>query len=263
MSFPNVIWGNEGEQFNTYAAEVGNDGIPRSRWPAGTKMILPDGREFRFGQAGGSTLGVGKLDVAPAVGANFDNLVIPAAVAAGATDVTITNGATTIAAGDFADGYLNIEDDTGEGYLYKIKSHTVEAAGSAAVTVTLANASGLQVALTTASTVGLMPNHYRNLIVHPSPNVSIPVGVDMAVLTTLRWGWFQTRGVASVLADGTPTIGLSVMPSDAVDGAVESWKLTDLHASAADTEITPIVGMTIETAVDTEYGLTMLNILGA
>lgn len=258
MAFPNIIFGNEGEQYNTYAAEVGNDNVPRSRWPVGTKMVLQDGREFRFGQAGASTLAVGKLDVAPAIGANFDNLVVPAAVAAGEKEVTITNGATAIAAGDFADGYLNVEDDAGEGELYKIKSHTVDGAGGAAVTVTLY--SGLKVALTTASTVGLAPSPYRNVIIHPSPPVSLVVGVPNAELTTLRWGWFQTRGVASVLADGTPTIGLSAMASNAVDGALETWGLTE---ATPNTEIAAAVGLTIETAVDTEYGLFALAIPGA
>ena len=260
MAFPNILFGNEGEQFNVYTAEVGNDAVPRGRFPAGQLMVLPDGRQYRFGQAGGSTLAPGKLDVAPAVGANFDNLVIPTAVAAGATDVTITNGATTIAAGDFADGYLNIEDDAGEGILYKIKSHTIEAAGSAAVTVTLANANGIQTALTTATTVGLAPSAYRNLIIHPSPAVSIPVGVAQASMTTLKWGWFQVRGVSSVLADGTPTIGLSAMASNAVDGAIETWGLTE---AAPPTEISPVIGITLETAVDTEYGLFALDVPGA
>ena len=260
MSFPNILWGNEGEQFNTYAAEVGNDAVPRGRFPAGQLMVLPDGRAFRFGQAGGSTLSPGKLNVAPAVGANFDELVIPAAVAAASRTVTITNGATAIAAGDFADGYLNVEDDAGEGYVYKIASHTVEAAGSAAVTVTLANANGIQTALTTSTTVGLAPSLYRNVVVHPSPNVSAPVGVSTAKdFTTLRWGWFQTKGVASVLIDGTVVVGDSAMISDAVDGAVEAFILTE---GTPNTEIAPIVGTVIEVAATTEYGLILLDVTG-
>jgi hypothetical protein len=259
MGFPTVIYAPEGEQYNTYAAELSAAGA-KGRWPAGTKMILQDGREFRFGQAGGSTLAPGKLNVAPAVGANFDELVIPAAVAAGSRTVTITNGATTIAANDFAEGYLNVEDDAGEGFLYKIASHTVEAAGSAAVTVTLEAPNGIQTALSTASTVGLAPSLYRNIVIHPSPNVSALVGVSTAPsFTTTRWGWFQTRGVSSVLIDGTVGIGKTVMPSDATDGAVEAWILTE---AAPPTEITPMVGTVIEVAATTEYGLIMLNVPG-
>lgn len=250
MSFPNVLFGTEGEQYSTYTTK---------RWPLGTKMVLQDGREYRFGKAGGSNLAVGKLDVATANGANFDELAIPSAVAAGTRTFSITNGATTIAADDFEDGYVNVEDDAGEGRLYKIKSHGIEAAGSAAVEVTLAAPQGIQVALTTATTVGLMTNPYKTVIIHPSPNVSAIVGVAQAAITASTFGWFQVKGPSSVLIDGTVVIGDSVMASDNVDGAVEAFGLTE---ATPNTEITPIVGTVIEVAADTEYGHILLNIPG-
>jgi len=250
MSFPALIHGTEGEQFSTYTDK---------RWPLGTKMILQDGREYRFGQAAGTGIAVGKLCAATANGGNFDELAIPTAVAAGTRTFNITNGATTIAANDFEDGYVNVEDDTGEGHLYKIKSHGIEAAGSAAVEVTLANPGGVKVAFTTSTTVGLMTSPYKDVIIHPSPNVTALVGVTAAAVTADYYGWFQVRGPGSVLIDGTVVIGDSVMASDATDGAVEAFGLTE---GTPNVEIAPIVGTVIEVAATTEHGHILLDVPG-
>ena len=56
-------------------------------------------------------------------GANFDELALPAAVIVGDRTFNITNGVTTIALGDFDEGYLNVEDDAGEGRVYQIETH--------------------------------------------------------------------------------------------------------------------------------------------
>jgi len=173
MSFPVIIHGTEGEQYSTYTSK---------RWPLGTKMVLQDGREYRFGKAAATNIAAGKLCAATANGANFDELAVPAAVAVGQRTVTITNGATAIATDDFEDGYLNVEDDAGEGYLYKIKSHGI-AGGSASVDIELASPGGLVVAWTTSTTVGLMTNPYKAAIIHPSPNVTALIGVTNAAVT--------------------------------------------------------------------------------
>ena len=49
------------------------------------------------------------------------------------------------------------------------------------------------------------------------------------------------------------------MCSDSVDGAIEKWNITE---ATPNTEIMPAIGITLETAVDTEYGLTLLDIPG-
>lgn len=250
MSFPNVLFGTEGEQFNDYADQ---------RWPLGTKLILQDGREFRFAEVGGTNIATARLCQAEVPGANFDELAIPSAVAAGTRSFDVTNGATTIALGDFNEGYLNVEDDAGEGHLYKIKSHEAEGAGSAAFEVTLANPNGVIVAFTTSTTVGISKNPFKDVIIHPSPNTAALVGVTTNAISADRFGWLQVKGPASVLADGTLAIGDSVMASDAVDGAVEDWILTE---GTPNTEITPSVGQVAEVAADTEQALVVLNVPG-
>ena len=246
-NYSHVVNAKEGEQFNTYTTE---------RWPVGTIMELTDGRRYRFGSAGGSNLAVGKLCQSEVPEAAWDELVMPGATVVGDKSITITNGATTITKDELKGGYLNIEDDTGEGHLYKILGNDAELAGSAALVVRIA-APGIVVATTTATTVGVLKNPWRDVIIHPSPPTANLIGVPAVAIATTRYGWFQTRGPASILIDGTVVIGFSVMPSNAVDGAVEAWGLAE---AAPPTEIGFACGRVIEVAATTEYGLIDLHL---
>ena len=90
MSYPNVHFGNEGEQYNTYSTE---------RWPVGTRMMLQDGRTFQFAEAGAVALAAGVLCQSEVPDADHDTLAVAAAGAVGDKFVTITNGVDTIEAG--------------------------------------------------------------------------------------------------------------------------------------------------------------------
>lgn len=262
MSFPSLIHMNEGEQFSEYTDQ---------RWPLGQKAALPDGREYRYALIGGVNIATGKLTQAEVPGANFDELAVPAAEALGQTVLTITNGATTAVKDLFAEGYVNVEDDTGEGYLYKIKSSAAELAGSAPIDITIENSrrnvvtgaaegtKGLMLAWTTLTTVGLTKSPFRDVIIHPSPNTAVLTGVTPRPLTAARYGWLQVRGPASVLVQGTHVIGLSVQPSSSADGAVTPFTLTE---GTPNTEITPVCGDCMEVAATTEHGLVNLKVAG-
>ena len=49
----------------------------------------------------------------------------------------------------------------------------------------------------------------------------IVCGVAPIAFTADYFGWIQTKGVATILSDGTPAIGQPVMLSDATAGSVE------------------------------------------
>lgn len=258
MSFPWIIWGPEGEQFSTYAAPTR---LPERRYALGTQLWLPDGRKYVFVENGGTEIAAGRLCQSPVPGANFDELAVAAAAAVGATSIQVTNGATAITADQFADGYISIEDDAGEGHIYKIDSQHDAVAASGTFTVPLAPGVSVQVALTTSTTAGLLQSPYQDIIIHPSPPTAKLVGVTPTTLEADRYGWLQFAGPCSLLTDGTLLIFQQVVASDAVDGAVEP-------ADSAITDGTPptghgelvMVGDVLEVAATTEHSIVNLRL---
>ena len=166
MSFPVDIQGAEGEQWQSNSTRQHN---------LGTRLVLQDGRMFRYVEVGASALVVGNVIQAEAPGANFDELVM-AAAAVGATSVVVTTGATAVAIDDFKDGYVFIEDDAGEGYLYPLASHGAVGTTTAG-TFPLRDGNSIQVALTAASTCLLLKNIYKDVIVYPVAATGAAVGV--------------------------------------------------------------------------------------
>ena len=260
MAFPNQIALTEGEQFSVYSEK---------RWPFGLKGILPDGREYRFSEIAGTAVATARLCQMEVPGANFDELVV-AAEAAEEDTVAITNGATTFGKDAWAEGFLNVEDDAGEGHLYKVKSNAAEGAGSAAFNLVIergkyydddagGNKHGLVVAWTTSTTVGLTKHPFQDVIIHPSPPTGAVVGVTPRALGANKFGWLQVKGPASVLTEGTLVIADSAQPSSTTDGAVTPFTLTE---GTPNTEIAPPVGVCMEVAATTEQSLIALQIPG-
>lgn len=247
--FPNFLCGPEGEQFNSYADE---------RVPLGTALVCQDGRLYRFGKVGaGAAAVVGNLYQSPVPGANYDELALPAAVAVGSRTVVVTNGATAITEDQFKGGFLNVEDDAGEGRAYLIESNTADA-GAGPVTVTLAAGHGIKVALTTVTTVGLTASPYSGLIIHPSPPTACLIGVAASAIAAGEYGWFQRKGPASVLGTGTLVIGKNCVASVTVPGSVDPPALTEGVPNAGFDQ--PMVGRVMEVAATTEYSLVFLDL---
>lgn len=182
----------------------------------GSKSYTSDGREFRYGLAGATTLLIGNLTKASAVVANHQNVAVAAAAAAGSLTVTVTLGATAATANQYAGGYLGIYDSAGAGGTYLIVGNPA-ASSSGSLTVTLAEP--ITTALTTSSKVNLTVNPYGGLVITTSATDGAQ-GVPGIAVTAANYGWFQTRGIASVLSSATvAALGLSIIPS-ATPGAV-------------------------------------------
>jgi hypothetical protein len=248
MSFPNIIFGREGAQYEIHATDAAGMG----RHPWGTILITPDGRQFRYARAGG-TIGAGLLCQSEVPEANWDELNVNT-FAVGDKSLLITTGATAVDLNEIAGGYVNVEDDTGEGYMYRVASNVANA-GSAESAFILDT--GVKLAAVAATTVGLLKNPYRDFIIHPSPPTAIVIGVTQMAVVAGNCCWLQTKGPCSVLTEGTLVIGDSVQPSSSADGAVTPLTLTE---GTPNTEIAPPVGWCMEVAATTEYSAIYLRI---
>jgi hypothetical protein len=188
----------------------------------GTTRRLSDGREFIYGKAGAANLVAGVLCQGPVHDvANHGNLAIAANVtaAANAKAVTVTLSDLAATANMYKEGFLHINTGANAiGDLYKVLSNPAANANASCV-ITLYDA--IRTTLLAATHKATLCKHpFDGLIIHPSPPTQAPVGVTLVDVLANNYAWFQRRGPAPVLANGTLVAGQVVMPSEAVDGAV-------------------------------------------
>lgn len=216
----------------------------------GVAVVLADLRIFRHAVVGASNVSKGKLQQDAAPIGDHDNLSVDAA-AVGSTLINVTPDATAGAANLYAEGYLSVNDVDGEGATYKIKSHPAITA-SVEFEVTLFDP--IKVAFTANTQVTLVHNGYKN-VVEVAASTRRPAGVPLISLAAGDFGWLQTKGVASVLAGTTRTLGADQISSGATAGAV----VDRTDALGASSEV--VVGVAnIVAGVDTEYNPMTLKI---
>lgn len=200
-----------------------------------------DGRVYRYSLAGGTSLAPGKLDVAATVDANATNKTIARTVAAGQFEVVFDAGG-TIVEDAYQDGFLTINDATGEGITYAIAGNTgVTGAGEITVRLKEPLIVGLTIDVSEAT---LTQSPWDSVVISVADQLDMPVGVANNAITNAYYGWVQTRGIASVLADEAIAIGSAVVCGSSTVGAVEAMDTDDICAQ---------VGVAIVAGVDTEY----------
>lgn len=224
----------------------------------GTPYETNDGRLFVYARAGGTALAVGKINIAAATVATSTDETIAASGAIGAEYVSVTFGG-AVTADYYKEGYLHINDDTGEGYVYRVKGHP---AGTTAVQVDLDEP--VRAAFTAgASTASVTKHPQDGVVVLPAAtaaSVGILTGVAPIAVTANYYFWHQVKGPAAVLVHGTVVIGNEVYAdwtaSTGVAGACIPVSTLAMQI------IGGRVGTCIKVNADTEYALVMLSIPG-
>jgi len=146
--------------------------------------------------------------------------------------------AETIAADEFKDGFLFINDGVGAGQMVSLAGNTAVTTGTA-LDVYLKPQARFTVAPTTACEVGVGKNKYDDIIVRPdSARTSVPLGVTPRAVTANYYFWLQTWGYAPVKTVGTLTVGCPVSDdtcsSTGTAGAVHTMRTTSTgYAPAA------------------------------
>lgn len=202
----------------------------------GSKYDTQDGRTFALVQNAGVALVSGVLVQGPvAIGANHTGLTLSTA-AIGATTITATLGGTAVTANQYAGGYLVISAGTGIGQTLQIASHP---AAALSTTVVLTLADPLKVATLTSDSKGTLalPQfgsangvdvRTSGVVISPTtatgPTLGVTVSPIAASTSTIpSYGYIQTWGPVACLNDSATAIGLDVMPSSAVAGAVLTY----------------------------------------
>ena len=218
MSFPTIIHGSEPEVFNSYATERAGVGI-------GAKLILPDGRHFRYTHAGGTALVVGSLNQAVVHTTNYSAEAV-GTTAVGArqlkgVDSTVGN----IAISQFKFGYIYTDNTTALPMMQIKDNLNIVTAGDADGIFNLFTP--IPTALVSGTdTICYFENPWEDIIVTPGTTdpTSIIVGICKIALTAAYWGWVQSAGPTTALYDSSVQsiagIGDPVAPDGTVSGAV-------------------------------------------
>jgi hypothetical protein len=184
------------------AIEVGAAGTTVKQVRLGTRYADPFGRVFYYAYAA-TAVGRGKVARAAATIANHNNLSFAVAPAVGDTIVKVTLGGTAMTADQYQDGWLTVQDGTGEGRTYPIEGCDAQTSTTGTGVIYLSDAIDTAGAVSEAN-VDLNYNYYDELL-PPADNSQayVPVGVPIGVggLGASEYGYVQTWGPCSVWQD--------------------------------------------------------------
>ena len=239
-----TIWGNYGDEKVTGTTQL---------HPYGTRMVLPDNRVFYYGQTDGAQT-AGAICQSPVGIANHDMDLATNTASSGDKSVTVTVGGTAATANQYADGYLYVNDGTGEGHIYKIRQHdAISSSGSGAIN--LYDGDAIATGFAAATIAGLAKNPYKDFIVYPTTSTGHAVGVAATDFDDDDFGWLQTWGPAAVLCDVAFVIGNHVRVSDGTAGSGEPLDRDGTH------ENEEVIGVaSVIAPVTTDYGFVNLTI---
>ena len=239
-----TIWGDYGDEKVTGTTQL---------HPYGTRMVLPDGRVYYYGQTDGAQTAGAICQSAVGI-ANHDMDLATNTASAGDKSVTVTVGGTAVTANQYADGYLYVNDGTGEGHIYKIRQHdAISSSGSGAIN--LYDGDAIATGFVAATIAGLAKNPYKDFIVYPTTSTGHAVGVAATDFDDDDFGWLQTWGPAAVLCDVAFVIGNHVRVSDGTAGSGEPL---DRDASNENDEVIGVAS--VIAPVTTDYGFVNLTI---
>lgn len=217
--------------------------------PLGTSVTLCDGRKYVYAKNGAAAMYAGQLAQSEAPSATSTDEVVAVSAAVGDLSISITFGGAKTA-NLYANGFMYVNDDTGEGHLYTVKRH---AAGTTAVIIYLNEP--IRDAITAgAGTVSFIKHPLRDLITATAATMTAAVmGVPNIDVTAEYYFWLQVKGPCPVLGANSTFVVGNMVAAGTTAGAV------DLIVDAC---ILPIVGTVLSVNAGTEYLLIMLNIHG-
>ena len=218
----------------------------------GSRYKGPDeqGRAWRYALAGAANIARGKLNVGATIVANHTNMSFATAPAVGDSSVSVTLGGTAATADQYQDGWMVVQDGTGEGRAYPIEGHGAQATTTGNLTVYLKEAIDTAGAVS-ESNVDLIKNLYDSVVISVADQDDPPVGVNNVSITNAYYGWVQTWGPCAVLMDETVSVGGAIEVGESTVGAVQ---LSD------GVESYEIGIMGPQAGVDTEYQLVYLRL---
>ena len=221
--------------YDEYAVEATNQTRAEGYHPVGTRGFLPDGRVFYYASNGTAALTTGSLvgEIPATIGLNriathdkiiltdsFGNFSVGAqrGIVLQESDVDTND----IIQDEYKDGYLSVQDVTGQGQVRKIARHSGFDASGTATTGTFDLFDPIKVALAATSQITLCRNEYDRVIASTTVEELMPFGVapidvtasdalatdvtTAETATTTYFFWAQSWGRCAVQETGTAVV---------------------------------------------------------
>ena len=237
------------------------EAVTTMRHTPGTRGYLADGRQFEYVRSDSATaIGHGKLATYDPIVAAVDKVAVQAAAAAGDTSISLTVDL-ILTANELVGGFISIDDDAGEGELYRISGHPAYATGSSTHTFEIERP--VATALTTDSTAtivfGPCAVKLSAAVVAAALPQEVAAGVPLfdvgAGNTTPQFFWVQKTGYANVLfGTAVGSVGDTLIHGENVG----SFQLA--VATTAEGVRVSLGSIAALLPVDTEYHPVVLNI---
>jgi len=237
------------------------------RFAIGFKVEDSDGNIYRYSHFG-DDVNRGVLvsqDISESSLGDSDNAIVASASCTVTSDGTkgskyleITTGIygsttnTEIKTDQYAGGKFITSDDTGEGYTYDIVGNTA----NTAATIRLQLRQPLQAALDATTDFIIVGNRYANLEIATNGTDAAIAGVTCQTMDVSEeaWGWVQTKGIVSILSQGTDVIGENISITNVTSGAV----ICASNAGVA--SLDAIIGSCYVAGDDTGHGAYYINL---
>ena len=273
MSFNNLFWGDfdtpNHSQWRIKAESLLAD---RDVWhqtvgkhfPLGAITESRDGRKWRYCKNGAGVLAKAMINQGAVETAGWTMIAqtnTPDEPAVGDKEVTVVV-TTTVTANAWIDGYLIVQDGTGEGEMYTIKDNatpTVNASTGFDVKVGIADTGGIRTAIPSASDFSAVLNKYSGTIVFPNNPTAPCTGVNNIAVTAYYYYWAQVHGPCPILtAASTDTI---VIGDEVAAGAVTAGAMSLPDNANGSASGDTIIGYCMKApAAASDYGLVDLTI---
>ena len=189
----------------TGIAKVSTQGIREAKTAAttipGQVKPLAFGKEVVYVGINGS-VGQGALVMSPAPVAGGLNKTLASGtqttVAVGAKELTLTAACAAITQNQYKNGLLVVESGAGAGYSYMIAGNVAK--GTTSETVRIELKDGIEVALSTASVIDIVPNKAMNAIVGNATLTGPILGVTLCSASAGDYVYVGKKGEWPVLA---------------------------------------------------------------
>ena len=250
MSLPNIIHGSEDLTFAVRTSTTGQGATA-----IGAKMIVEDGRSYRFTHVGVGPTIVGHLwqaelvDIAK-LGDETVGTVTQAQITSGTTTFPSVGSTTDGYAADvLKGGYVIIDSAANLNPLYQISSNVAITAAADGGSITVRNQ--LVDPIAAAETISYVKSPWMDVIQCPAPLTAAPAGVPVAVIADEGFGWLQTGGACRTLTTGTLVLGDAAVSSATTAGG--------FMPSAAQETDGPYLGLVMIVTGAAEYSGIFLN----